>query len=310
MGGVVAGIMVVVLVVGLIVIATNSVPGTAPVAARTPEQVVEKFFDALQEHDAEAAIALQAGEVPASELLTDEVLRRSQEIAPISDVSVKQTGDASVHATYRLGTEEAQADFPVVQNEDGDWQLAHVTTTVQVTRPTNVPVLVNDVELTADSVEAFPGAYLMTTSLTRIEYDAEPFLVQGPESFPVLEPQPRLSAEGITAFRENVEEALAACMERRELEPEGCPQLVTAGSEQEVDPATIRWTLIGDPVADIDPYLSEQDQTMAEADMVVTVALSAHVKSSEAEGTVTTEAEFHTMARGSVVNDPIKVRFE
>ena len=310
MGGVVAGIMVVVLVVGLIVIATNSVPGTAPVAARTPEQVVEKFFDALQEHDAEAAIALQAGEVPASELLTDEVLRRSQEIAPISDVSVKQTGAASVHVTYRLGDEEAQADFPVVQNQDGDWQLAHVTTTVQVARPTNVPVLINDVELTTDSVEAFPGAYLMTTSLTRIEYDAEPFLVQGPESFPVLEPQPRLSAEGITAFRENVEEALAACMERRELEPEGCPQLVTAGSEQQADPATIRWTLVGDPVEQLDPVLSDQDQTVAEADLTVTVALSVKVKNGETEGMAGEQYDFETTARGSVVNDPIKVRFE
>lgn len=305
-----AGALVIALVAGLIVIATQTTPNAPPKAADTPEQVVEKYFAALSDADAERAIALQAGEVSASELLTDEVLRRSAEIAPITDVKVQQTGPSEVLVDYRIGDTPTQATFPVVQDENGDWQLASVTTMVQLTRPKNVPVLINDVAVTNDTMEAFPGAYQVSTSLTNITYDAEPVVIDGPSSFPVIQPKPQLTDAGVQAFREAVIGALDECMQRRELEPKNCPQNVPAGPQQEVDTATIKWELLDDPMTDFNPKLSDDDRTVAETDLRFNVSLSVFVKTPDGEGDVSQDYEFLTTARGSVVNDPIKVTFD
>ena len=54
----------------------------------------------------------------------------------------------------------------------------------------------------------------------------------------------------------------------------------------------------------------EAERFVAEADLTVTVALSVKVKNGETEGMAGEQYDFETTARGSVVNDPIKVRFE
>lgn len=309
LGGVIAGGLVIVLVIGLIVIATRSAPGETPVAAATPEQVVTKFFDALVAGDAEAAVALQAGQVPASELLTDEVLQYSARVAPITDVVARQTGPAEVLVTYRMGEQPAQATFAVVQNEDEDWQLASVTTNLEVKRPTNLPVLVNDVAITTDTVAVLPGVYQLSTSLPRIVYDTEPFLVEGPSSFPVVEPKPQLSDAGVEAFRAATEQALEACMERRELQPSDCPQHVELRENQEVDPATIVWEVTNDPLSSFNPTLAEEDPTRATVDLDLEVRITVNVRVDDSEGEVESTYEWTTSASGSVTSDPIRVTF-
>ena len=83
-----------------------------------------------------------------------------------------------------------------------------------------------------------------------------------------------------------------------------------AGPQQEVDTATIKWELLDDPMTDFNPKLSDDDRTVAETDLRFNVSLSVFVKTPDGEGDVSQDYEFLTTARGSVVNDPIKVTFD
>lgn len=309
-GGVIAALVVIALVAGIIVIANQSSPHRTTSSAQSPEKVVQALFEAISASDARAALALQEEPAPASELLSDAVLQRSAQIAPISELQTTLISPTQVQATYLLGTEEASATFDVVETPEGDWRLARATTTVQFTPPPNVPLVVNDVDITSDTAEALPGAYAMTTSLPRIAYDSPPFLVKGPDSFPNLEPVPTLTPEGLNDFRDAVQDALEACLERKELAPEGCPQSVAKKDNQEVRPATIAWTLLDDPVPDLDPKLTSGDRTVASARLEFTVRLDAEVSvDGGPSGPVDTTLDVTTDARGSVANDPITVSF-
>lgn len=103
----------------------------------TPAGVVRAFFVALQREDARSALGFSVMPDGDRRLLTDDVLRRQQGSAPISDVRISSTrtrGDrGTVALSYRLaapsGLRRVQDSVPVVRTGNG-WRVARPAATV------------------------------------------------------------------------------------------------------------------------------------------------------------------------------------
>ncbi|MGH8960547.1 MAG: hypothetical protein ACRDWT_04975 [Jatrophihabitantaceae bacterium] len=131
-----------------------------------PAGAVKGYFAALEQSD--AARALAYGDVPAGPhtLLTAEVLREQQEIAPIRDVkivSVEHHGsDAMVGLAYNLDYRsgaQAVSDTVRVHHRGSSWQLAEtaVPTSIRITQASDRATIVG-AGVPGGTTLLFPGA--------------------------------------------------------------------------------------------------------------------------------------------------------
>lgn len=131
-----------------------------------PDGAVHGYFAALA--DADAATALGYGDLPggARSLLTDEVLRAQQHIAPLRDVHLAGTrragNRASVQVTYTLAypwTDTAQSTTVTLHERGGKWRLDQVAVPVDL-RPfaARQRLSILGAPLPRGTVLIFPGA--------------------------------------------------------------------------------------------------------------------------------------------------------
>jgi hypothetical protein len=107
----------------------------------SPADVVRSYLDALERGDAAAALAL--GTAPDDRtLLTGDVLRQQQSLAPISAVRVldSRTGStgAVVRVRYRIG-ERTVTDAIELLRRGGRWALNHVAVDVELSALSSLP---------------------------------------------------------------------------------------------------------------------------------------------------------------------------
>lgn len=111
--------------------------------ASGPDGAVKGYFSALAASDAPRALAY--GDLPQGPhtLLTSEVLREQQRIAPIRDVKIVSTdhqrSDAAVSVSYDLGFEsgtQVVTDMVLVRHRGSSWQLAEtaIPTSIRITQ--------------------------------------------------------------------------------------------------------------------------------------------------------------------------------
>ncbi|HZC69843.1 MAG TPA: hypothetical protein VE442_04025 [Jatrophihabitans sp.] len=118
-------------VAGVLMLAAGAVVAVAGIASEAgPASVVRSYFAALS--DGDAARALAYGTVPPGRhpLLTADVLREQQRIAPLGDVAVVGTdqhgASAHVRVKYALafpGQDETVSVQLKLHKSDGDWRL-------------------------------------------------------------------------------------------------------------------------------------------------------------------------------------------
>lgn len=304
----VVGIGVLIALITLLIVRGIGAGGAPGVQAK-PATAAVQFLSAVADADAEKALSFQHRATHDRLLLTDTVLDRSRQLAPISEIDVVLDTPERVELRYLLGDQEVHAQFTPVPRPDGSYRIDRGTATVQVARPDQLPVLMNGVPLTSDEVEAFPGTYELTTGLANIEYSEPRLTISGPESSPQLTPSPRLSPRGTAAFVAATRDQLAACLRSNEVNPPGCPQSLNVAEGTVVDPASVRWTLESDPLVAATPRLSLTNETVAEVHLSVHARLQALVQTPTGPGIVDQSATFNTMATGQVTTDPITVRF-
>lgn len=281
----------------------------SPIGQARPSTGAVRFLQAVAEGNAGKAIALQQQADGDRALLTDEVLDRSRQLAPISRIRVVVETPELVELSYLLGREEVHARFTPVRRPDGSYHIERGTTTVQVSRPDRLGVFINGVLLDADQVPVFPGTYELTTGLENIEYTDPLVTVSGPETAPQLAPSARLSARGADAFLAATRDRLTACLQVREVNPPDCPQSLNIADGTSVDTATVQWTLEDDSFGAETPKLSLTDETVAEMRLSVRARLQALVTTPTGRGMVNQSATFTTLATGRVTSDPITVQF-
>ena len=250
--------------------ARTGLGGLGSATAGRPSDAVRGYLEALAAGDADEAIGYLETEPADRTFLTKKVLAASAKKAPLTDIDVPDvTGEQTswVTANYTLGKQALSEDYSVTGSR-GRWKIVRGLTELDLgaERDQPLPVLINGVELTADTATLFPGHYSFTTGSKWVSYGSGATLVLTDPSNPIS-PRltPTLTADGKAAFLQATKKALSSCLDQRKLSPPGCPNRLKAGSNQKVDEDTIRWTLTNDPFADARVTLDPSDPRVAEA---------------------------------------------
>lgn len=226
-------LMVVVGVVAVVKIESES---------ETASDVVEGYLQALSEGNAEQALNHMTEKPSDTSLMTRKVLKKSNKIAPITDINVhERTSDASrVNAAYRVGGQMTVARFRT-KKTDGDYLLDGAYTKItlrSVSQGSNLPVTVNGAEVknSKGTIYVFPGGYELDTPSKYVDLGSgSEFTVTNPEtSRPSVFLRPELNAKGQRLFKQKIEKAARACLASKKLKA-GCgldlPKTTRSGSK-------------------------------------------------------------------------------
>ena len=227
---------------------TNPSQSGAPQAPR-PSDAVAAYLQALADGDATTALSYAADPAPKGPLLTDKVLVRSVKRTPLTEIDVPVVEDQnanSVSATYTLGSSTVSESFDVVKVADS-WRLSRVVKDLDVAFIVDgpVPVKINGVEVTDESVAVLPGSYAFTTGLPYVGYGSKNVvLVKSPygqaDTFSI---QSQLTSAGEKAATSAAEKSYNECLQANSLNPENCPQKFN--SKYSYDKSTIDWDQVG-----------------------------------------------------------------
>jgi hypothetical protein len=235
--------------------------GEAPAAqASSPSDAVSGYLTAVADGDAKTALGYLSSPPADSTLLTDEALAASNTLAPITEIDVPETegegGSADVTASYLLNGETVTTTFSTLDyDDDGKWELSGGTGSIYTKPFDGLGLTINGQAVDAESVEVFPGAYELATSLKN-------FTLTGPTTVTVTEPyqsaetteiKPALTDEALVQFRGLVRAAGDACVASTTLAA-GCgidlPATISDGTQ--LADGTITRSLSADAYATLD----------------------------------------------------------
>lgn len=316
LGGGAALVALLLVVLVLVVVAKSGDDGGGQEAAADSQSaVVKKYLQAVAAGDADAALALAQTKPLTRDFLTDEVLKASKEIAPITNIQVGQADseyDTLIPATFRLGDQTITEDFSVVQSGSG-YRLRDAATELDLTnlRSETLPMLVNGKEVTQDKILVFPGAYRFTTGSQYVDYGTENVVyVKSNNDYTahVYELQPTLNAAGRKAFTQAVEQSTMACLRKHELAPHNCPNHASNSQSYRIDKASIRWTLKKkDAFANLKPSLDYDNPAVAAARPNLSMEVRASCNSASGQCSLTTYS--FAEARVDMTKDPLTVHW-
>ncbi len=267
-------------------------PSQSPVASR-PSDSVRRYLEALAAADSAAALAETLAQPADRTLLGDEVLRASQQLAPLSAITVPDTTGASsrVEASYRIGEEQVTTVFSV-EEVPGGYKLAEGVTTVDVKnlRSEQLPLLVAGVEVKGNSVTLFPGAYEVSSGNEYVVHGDGELLVTKPDDYPsTSDLRAELAEPGRELFTELVEEELAKCLESSSPKPKGCPFEAYVSASHEIKKDSGSWEMAEDALTGLDPQLDYEDPTRAteyvSAELTYTYRYTSDYEDGEQDGT-------------------------
>lgn len=268
-------------------------------------QVVEDYYAALADGNAQAALAAATERPEEASLLTDEVLGSAQEAGGISDLAIgeaelasddsrRMVGDAgTVPVSYSLGEVPVQVDLAVNREADG-WRIASATAQVDLGAEGRS---VNGQPAGAQVVALFPGSYTVATASPHVRLD-EPELVvtapdpSGAETQQWAGGQASLTTEGREAVVKAATASLSACLAQKSLTPEGCPIAIETGPAITIDADTIKYSLVGSPWSDAEITL--EGDTRARGTIPLAYRIEADAESQGVEGVVRQSYEQET----------------
>ncbi|MFF1571243.1 hypothetical protein ACFVWR_00725 [Leifsonia sp. NPDC058292] len=237
LGGVLAVIVVVVLVIVFAI-----VPAVSRASGAGAADAVKGYLTALAASDAKKALTFLSDEPADKSLLTADVLRASNEKAPLKKIKVvKPTGKGStiahVLAKYSIGDTPVTVDYSAYRDDDGDWKVGGGTTSIDLgDRFSGLAITVNGVESSQSPIVVFPGAYTLATTTPNfaIGGDATVIAPGGFESPSLTGLKVSLTDEGKAAFRQAVTAAVNECLASKSLAA-GCgltvPETLSDGTK-------------------------------------------------------------------------------
>ncbi len=261
--GIIGGAAVLVLLIAAAIIVPNLLRGAAPTAS----DAVEKYLTALSEGDAEAAITFVETYADDS-LLTDEVLGASLELAPITDIVVEESEDASeyeatVSASFAVGGETVERDFTAYNSSEDGWLISDGLVMATLSNFDGLGLTVNGVEPADSSTSLFPGAYQLALGYEQfaLDSDTDTFtLSTDADSELFWDIYPVLTDDGAATFRSLVRTAIEECVAMKTLTTP-CGMDITdidLSGYTPVDGSVTR-TITGDGQATLDSMLPEVD---------------------------------------------------
>lgn len=226
--GIVAGgvVLLLLIIAGVIAIGSALSRGPSPVSpaggsttgAQSAPAAVEEYLTALADGDAERARELVGG-MSSDALLSDEVLEKSIELAPITNIEVDEetTGDDTesvVSATFDIGDETVTRDFRVWNYSD-EYEIFDGLVNVSLSSFAGLDATVNGVEPSEDYAQAFIGTYQIELGVEEfaLSGDTDTFtIVTDDDSSVLYEVQPVLTEEATQTFRDLVRASLTECV--------------------------------------------------------------------------------------------------
>ena len=258
-------------------------------------EVAEAYFTALADGDATTALKYTYPPDGDDSALTDEVLAKSIDLAPITEIeaTVKKGGEQSKYSVdvvidFLLGGEPVTVETAVSDYGD-DWQI-HGLFNVTTVFFDGLGLTLNGQEVSGESIEVFPGMYEVGLSL-------EGFTIEGESTVAITEPyggamdelRPTLTDDAIAEFRAAVRAEVDACIASTSLAA-GCgldiPATLSDGTVME--DGTITRTLTADTLTTLEtmvPTLSFDNPTLAQGEYPGGVEVSGRCTQNGASGT-------------------------
>jgi hypothetical protein len=214
----------------------------------------------------------------------------------------------TVNATYTLGSNAVTEAFGVLKVGD-QWKIDQVVKQVDLTlvRQPSIPMRINGVKVTANTVTLLPGSYAFTTGQPYVNYGSKNVvLVRSPNaSTNFFGIRSQLSSAGKKAAVAAAKKSYATCLKARSLKPKNCPNY--SNSKYKYVKSTIRWSQTGK-----DPFRTAKVQLLAgvaRVDINIKLKLSGSCtfegRSGTCSGTLTGDAR----ALASVLKRPVTVRW-
>jgi hypothetical protein len=286
---------------------TNSSQG----GASRPSDAVAAYLQALAAGDATTALSYAADPAPTGPLLTNEVLAASLERAPLTGIDVPVVEDQnakSVSATYSLGSSAVSESFDVVKVGDV-WKISRAVKDLDISFIVDgsVPVKINGVKVTEDSVAVLPGSYAFTTGLRYVGYGSKNVvLVKSPYvEADTYQIQSQLTKAGKKAVISAAEKSFNKCLQQHSLSPSNCPQKFK--SKYEYNKSTITWQQAGgDPFRKPDVSFSG---TQARVEVPINLKLSGSCTHQGRSGNCSGTLSGKSIAVVKVTSKPLKVRW-
>ena len=260
-------------------------------------QVVESYFAALRDSDAEAALATSTHRPADPSLLTDDVLRSALGPDGLKDVTVgavalandndeRIVGDAgTVVVSYTLGGLPVEISLPV-NRDSGGWKIASATSKVDLGSAGRT---VNGNRAAANVVELFPGNYTVGPASSFVTLEDPELVITAPDPLSVAAQnwsggKASLTPPGREAVLSAARTSLSGCLTKKSLTPEGCPIAIETGPEITVDTATIKYTLLNSPWSEVE--LGLESDSLAKGTIDLSFRIDAAAKSKGVDGVV------------------------
>jgi hypothetical protein len=258
-----AAALAVILVAVAVIVATRDKPSADPQGGQNPggqqsgapqntprpSDAVSAYLQALAAGDATAALSYSADPAPTGPLLTNEVLAESRNRLPLTGIDVPVVDDQnvkSVSATYTLGSSVVNETFDVVK-VSGTWKLSRAVKDLDLAFIVDgpVPVKINGVKVTEESVAVLPGSYAFTTGLPYVSFGSKNVvLVRSPyvdaDTYNI---QSKLTGAGKKAAISAAEKSFSKCLKAHSLTPKNCPQKFR--SKYSYNKSSITWRQAG-----------------------------------------------------------------
>lgn len=221
-----------------------------------PSDTVARFFTALRDNRAAAALAELASPPPSTRFITDDVLRAGHQDQPIGNISVPVTTALVVPVTYTLGQETVTDTISLTPVGSGFKIITAVNTggiPVGSQRRPGLPASLAGVEITDDVAFLLPGSYPLTTPTPHLAYGRSKTVTvkRLADTLPTSDFAPQLTTAGRTAVTGAVTASLTACATQHSFAPAGCPFRLSGGVTTTADPAGSTWTVLSAPPADM-----------------------------------------------------------
>ena len=294
----------------------SSTTAPPPPASTKADESVKSYLEALAAGNAAAALSLGKEQPTDKSFLTDKVLAESNKRAPITEITVappESEYDSSIEATYKMGEQQVNETF-TVQKQGDVYLLYDVTQDVNLEniRSRTLPMQINGVGVTSDTVNLFPGSYLLTTGSDYVNYGGGPMVITSPNDFPsAYDHRPVITTAGTKAVVAAAKTKLEGCAKEAKFKPSGCPFLnIRENPGQNISESSVRRRIIGNPFSNVEPRSDFQDPAIAE--FSITVRWSAKASGTQngqrASFEIASATDF-TRVRARLTNDPIKVVF-
>lgn len=296
--------------VGAIAIAAGGIAGRLLSSAgggTAPSDTVLKFFQAVRDNNAHAALAQLATRPSDTTFITDDILRAAHERGAISDITVPSTNSTVVPVTYTLAGETITDRISVTPVGNGykvSTSLNSGGISIKGKTRTGLPLTIAGTPVTTDSIVLLPGSYPMTTTTDKVLYGTGSLVVKRlGDATTANDLKIQLSPSGLTAAQAAVTTSLQACTSQKSFAPTGCPFKLTGTA---ADPTTVVWTTLSTPASDMLVTLSATDLSKS------TVEVPLRLKIAYLDGTTPHEQELTHTAVGAIdlLKDPVTVTWQ